>query len=109
MEKIYKIASDAKIGETPVGGYISVKVISRAERLKMRADAMVGGKSGDELEAELMYMAQNELIKRVKKVDIKFGDDHFKTKECLEYYDEIAELFIDAVLEIATGPKLGKK
>ena len=109
MEKIYKIAKDAKINDVPVGGYISVKVISRADRLKMRADAMAGGKKGEELEAELMYMAQTELVKRIKKVDIKYGDEHFKTKECLEYYDDIADLFVDAVLEIATGPSLGKK
>ena len=109
MEKIYKIAKDSKIDDVPVGGFISVKVISRADRLKMRADAMAGGKKGEELEAELMYMAQTELVKRIKKVDIKYGDEHYKTKECIEYYDDIANLFIEALTEIATGPRPGKK
>jgi len=109
MERIYKIEKGSKVNDIEIGGYISVKVMSRAERLKMRADAMTSEKKGEALEAEMMFLAQSELMKRIKKVDIKHGEDHYKTKECLEFFDEIAELFTTAIVEIATGPTLGKK
>ena len=107
MERLYTV--DNQVAGERLKGSISVKLMTRSERLALRTQAMAGGLKGQELESKLLELMVSEFAKRVKKVNLKWGTETYKTPECLEYYDEIMAEFQQPLLDMAQGVKLEKK
>jgi len=107
MEKLYTV--DKEVAGEKLKGSITVKLMTRGERLALRANAMAGGLKGEDLEAKILELMVNEFSNRVTKVNLKWGDQVFKDKACLEYYDEIMAEFQQPLLDMAQGVKLSKK
>lgn len=110
MEKIYHIPEGSEIDGVAITGHIVVSKMTRPERLEFQAE-LAGLEAKNEAQRNLKFASEalKELVKRTKKVSIKYGDEEFKTKDCLLEYDEIGDLFAQAVTEMAEGSKLGKK
>ncbi len=109
MDKIIPIKDE--INGDEITGKIVISRPKYLERMEVFRDIMqkCKGLKDDETQLVQGMEAMKYFLTRVKKVDLKFQDQHFKDKNCIEYYDEIAQLMAPFAAELLQGEKLGKK